>query len=163
MQRSQCWGSIISGVDFLMMFWENVIMHKSVSMAKLLMVRLSRYWSGELECLNGDLRPKLHPCFYGISLLILRRKSLAQSFLAFSRSYKVTRFWIHRKWRHTGEFTKHLTPGFLYFSKFLWRRNLEQSFMVFATISQELRGTAKFGVIKLHVDVSGVIQPNGQA
>ena len=30
--------------------------------------------------LKGDLRPKAHPCFYGIILITLRKKLLAQSF-----------------------------------------------------------------------------------
>ena len=32
---------------------------------------------------KGELRQKLHPCFYGIFLLILWRKSLVQSFAVF--------------------------------------------------------------------------------
>ena len=37
----------------------------------------------KLALFKGDLRPKLHPCFDGITLLILCRKELAQSFVVF--------------------------------------------------------------------------------
>ena len=72
--------------------------------------------------LKGGLRPELNPCFYGIFLLILLKKSLVQSVVAFWSdltkkvylTYKVTKFWILHKWHRTHKFTKHFTPGFLY-------------------------------------------------
>ena len=39
--------------------------------------------------IKGDLRPKTHPCFYGIILMILWEKSLSESFDQFSQSYEV--------------------------------------------------------------------------
>ena len=73
-----------------------MILHKSVSVTTILMARLSRYWSGELECLKGDLRPKRHPCFYGIPLLVLSRKRLSQSLfgalISFAEAMMLQRF-----------------------------------------------------------------------
>ena len=43
------------------------------------------------KLVSGYLRSKLHPCFYGISLLIMCRKRLAQSFVAFWSVFKKLR------------------------------------------------------------------------
>ena len=42
---------------------------------------LDQVFSSEFyEVFEGELRSELHPCFYGIFLLILSRKSLEKSF-----------------------------------------------------------------------------------
>ena len=57
----------------------------------------------------------------------------------FSLSFEVAKLWIRRKWRHTHEYTKHFTAGFLYiFLLILWRKNLYKKFTEFLTIFHEL-------------------------
>ena len=91
---------------------------------------------------KGGLRPKLHSCFYGITLLILCRKRLAQSFVGFWSIF--TKLWSHKLLNSAQitsyrEYTKHRTPGFLcIFLLILWRKRLQQSFMAFLSISDEL-------------------------
>ena len=94
-------------------------------------------WNSKyFNILKGDLRPKLHSYFYDISLLTFLKR-LTQSFFCcfhqFSRSYKIIEFWIQREWRHIGEWKKkHFTRGFLcIFLLTLWRKKLQQSFIVF--------------------------------
>ena len=81
---------------------------------------------------KGGLRPKLHHCFYGISLLISCRKRLDQ----FSQSYEITKFWIQGKCPHTPEtfhtwFSSHI---FLHLRK----KNLQRNLMVFFIILHKI-------------------------
>ena len=49
---------------------------------------------------------------------------------------------------------------FAYFCKFYEKKPLQQSFMVFLTISQKLREITEFWMIKVNLDVSDVIHMN---
>ena len=53
-------------------------------------------WHKINEILKWDLRSKIHSCFYGITLMILWKKSLVQSFVVFwyvvSRSHNLQSF-----------------------------------------------------------------------
>ena len=69
------------------------------------------------------LRAKFHPCFQFRFLLIVQRKSIVQSvafWWDFTKlwSYKIIRFCIQLKWRHTTECIKQVTTGFLHIFHF---------------------------------------------
>ena len=87
-----------------------MILHKSVSVTTISMARLSRYWSGELECLKRGLEAKTSSLFLWHTFVsFIQKEALTKSFRGFDqfcRSYDVTTIWIHRKWRHTREFAK---------------------------------------------------------
>ena len=105
--------------------------------------------------LKRDPRPKLHPSFYAMFLLILWRKNL-------SRSYEIAKFWIQRKWRHTCECKKYFTPVFLHiFVSFVKKKTSVKSNGLFVHLSWAYE-VAKFWVFKLHLDVSDIIHANEQ-
>ena len=115
---------------------------------------------------KGELRPKLHPCFHVIFLLIVRRKCVVKSFVAIwldftkLQSYKV----LHSAYvSHTRECIKHVTPGFLcivyyfygensYYNKVLW------CFYHFLRTCK----VAKSWTIELYLCISDVIHANEQ-
>ena len=93
-------------------------------------------WNSKyFNILKGDLRSKLHSCFYDISLLTFLKR-LTQSFVSFSSvltklwNYRILNSaWVTSYWRMK---KKHFTPGFLcIFLLTLWRKKLQQSFLVF--------------------------------
>ena len=101
---------------------------------------------------DQNFTPAFMTCFcyfYGERVLYKFQWCFAQ----FSRSSEVTKFWIWCKWRHTREYTKHFTAGFLcIFLLILWRNNIYKSFKEFLTIFHELN--------KLCPEVNDVIHAN---
>ena len=106
----------------------------------------------EMTIIKGDLRPKLHPCFYDTFFLILWRKSLVQSFAVFdqlSRSYKVTEFWVRRNDVIPAN-AQNVSP-LVFFAKFYNFMEKDCSAKFYVTFNQFLRfyEIRKFWLIKL--------------
>ena len=132
------------------------------------------------ETFKGELRPKLHPCFYvrfffwlygerashKVLWRFVWRKNVAQSFVTFwlgLTSYKVTKFCIQCKWRHTCECIKHVTPNyFAFFVTFMEKAPpIIKVYGVFDHFSRTFE-VAKFWAIKLYFYVKDVIHANEQ-
>ena len=96
------------------------------------------------KLLKGTWGQKITPVSMTYFLVNFMEKVLWR-FGQISRSYKFTKFWIQRKWRHTRECTKYFTAGFpCTFLLILWRKSMLWSFMVFLTIFQELMKLRSF-------------------
>ena len=80
-----------------------------------------------------------------------------QRFGQISQSYKITKFWIQRKWRHTRECTKHFTPDFLciFFVSFMEKEPSLKLYGVFDHFSQTYE-VGKFWTNKLYLDIKDV-------
>ena len=109
---------------------------------------------------KGDLRPKLHPCFYDIVSLILWRKSLDKVLI---RNQEVIKLW-RLEFSVSDVYPKmHRTLSFLVFFAFFVRFAEKKAPIKFFDILLHFSGTyevAKFWVVKLYLDVSDVIHAN---
>ena len=111
-------------------------------------------------CFKGDLRPKNHPGFYGINLMVLWKKSLVQSFVvlwsiftkglnpvwetSYPRVYKTFHPWL----------SLHILVNFM------WKRTFDTAFCVVFDNFSSTYEVAKFWIIKLCLDISEVIHAN---
>ena len=93
-------------------------------------------------------------------LSILWRKSFLQSFNQASISYKVTKFWFQFKWRHTHKCAKHFTAGFLCFFLVSFMEKKPMKFYRLFVHFIRTYEFAKFWMIKLYLDISGIIHLN---
>ena len=124
------------------------------------------------DCMEKERRTKFCGVLYGertshkVLWRFVWRKSIAQNFVTFwlgLTSYKVTKFCIQCKWRHTCECIKHVTPNyFALFVTFMEKAPpIIKVYGVFDHFSRTFE-VAKFWAIKLYFYVKDVIHANEQ-
>ena len=111
------------------------------------------------ELFKGDLRHKLHHCFYSISLLKKPRTKFYGVLIGFQ---EVIKFCIQCKWCHNRECTKDFTSGFLciFFVTFMEKKPIK-FYCIFVHFSRTYE-VAKFWIIKLYFKVTSCTRKNIQ-
>ena len=127
----------------------------------------SRFICVNFVRVKGNLRPKTHHCFYGITLFIFYGKRALNKVLwcfdQFPRSYEVAKFWLQLEWCHTLKFTNS-HPIHSWFPMHIFVNFIEKELFTHIYGRVDHLSWAyevpKFWVIKLCHDISDVIHTN---